>query len=94
MKKELQLADTWELLHGNKVTYTFTRGSSASRLYRFYTLQKYKNETYKIRVEKTDFSDHDGLILSIQTNTRLPTYGRGSWKINNIVSATGQGYPK
>ncbi|KAJ4451297.1 hypothetical protein ANN_02758 [Periplaneta americana] len=75
MTQDLQLVDTWELLHGNRVEYTFRRQNGASRLDRFYITRTHSKYVYRIQVFPTPFSDHDCVLLSLQTDIPLPLYG-------------------
>ncbi|KAJ4441193.1 hypothetical protein ANN_11044 [Periplaneta americana] len=72
MTQDLQLVDTWELLHGNRVEYTFRRQNGASRLDRFYITRKQSKYVYRIQVFPTPFSDHDCVLLSLKTDIPLP----------------------
>ncbi|KAJ4444820.1 hypothetical protein ANN_06617 [Periplaneta americana] len=74
MTQDLQLVDTWELLHGNRVEYTFRRINGASRLDRFYITRTHSKYVYRIQVFPTPFSDHDCVLLSLQTDIPLPLY--------------------
>ncbi|KAJ4440325.1 hypothetical protein ANN_08464 [Periplaneta americana] len=85
MTQDLQLVDTWELLHGNRVEYTFRRQNGASRLDRFYITRTHSKYVYRIQVFPTPFSDHDCVLLSLQTDIPLPLYGKSFWKLNNTL---------
>ncbi|KAJ4451428.1 hypothetical protein ANN_02890 [Periplaneta americana] len=85
MTQDLQLVDTWELLHGNRVEYTFRRQNGASRLDRFYITRTHSKYIYRIQVFPTPFSDHDCVLLSLQTDIPLPLYGKSFWKMNNTL---------
>ncbi|KAJ4437581.1 hypothetical protein ANN_17726 [Periplaneta americana] len=85
LTQDLHLVDTWELLHGNRVEYTFRRQNGASRLDRFYITRTHSKCIYRIQVFPTPFSDHDCVLLSLQTDITLPIYGKGSWKLNNTL---------
>jgi exonuclease III len=64
--------------------YTFHRGSSASRLDRFYLSNTMIDQTTDFEVSPVCFSDHHAVRIKhkIENNELATRYGRGYWKIN------------
>lgn len=80
--QDLPLVDSWELLNGTHVEFTFCRNNSASRIDRIYINNTYKDDVRRVKVIPITFSDHDSLKVTVTAPTRIPIYGRSYWKLN------------
>ncbi|KAJ4434226.1 hypothetical protein ANN_22774 [Periplaneta americana] len=82
---ELQLLDTWEVVHGNNVQFTFHRGQAASRLDRIYVNKQLKDNIINAQVQPAVFSDHHALLVKMEVDNTIPPHGRGYWKLNESL---------
>lgn len=68
----------------SNVQFTFVRGSSMSRLDRFYVPKDFLSKVLTVSTTAIPFSDHHAVIVKYQVPEGIPLklIGRGFWKIN------------
>jgi hypothetical protein len=64
--------------------YTHITAQSASRIYRIYTTPQLTARKTGIETIPAAFSDHNAVIIRIETDKPPPTRGRGYWKMNTL----------
>jgi exonuclease III len=83
----LQLVDTWEILNGNRVEYTYVQAGVGARLDRIYVTKNLKDQVRDNQVVNNAFSDHKTYTSVINLPHLGPRYGYGTWKMNiNILN--------
>ena len=78
---KLQLRDSWEAIHKNRILYTYRRHNTAGRLDRIYVNKDI--EIRRVDICPTELSDHCGFITSLRLHLNTQPYGRGFWKLNS-----------
>ena len=78
---KLQLRDSWEAIHKNRILYTYRRHKTAGLLDRIYVNQDI--EIRRVDICPTELSDHCGFITSLRLHLNTQPYGRGFWKLNS-----------
>lgn len=81
----LELKDVEKTFLKNKTNFTFFRGTSCSRLDRYYASTDFITQVLDVHTVPLSFSDHHGVILklNILDSTNLIFTGRGFWKLNS-----------
>lgn len=76
-----EVTDTWELLHQNRVEFSFIRTGSASRIDRILISKNMKEWLRTSHFSATAFSDHKAYIIRTILPALGSTPGRGVWRL-------------
>lgn len=76
-----QLADSWEILHGNRVEFSFIRSNTASRLDRILVSNAMRLQLRTAHFAVTAFSDHKAYITRMALPNLGTPAGRGIWRL-------------
>lgn len=87
LTSQMNLNDIEITLKGTNKQFTFFRNDSASRIDRFYATKNILRKVQKFETKAIPFSDHHAIqfCYRIEEHEKLPVFGRGYWKINNIL---------
>jgi len=88
----LNMKDAHSSINSNTRIFTFFRGTSASRLDRFYVTKNFFQTIITAGTHPTAFSDHSAVDLKLKINQNQITTicGRGYWKINSALLANNE----
>lgn len=80
-----QLLDTWEILNGNRVEYSYIRSNTASRLDRILISNSMRSQIRTTNFAVTSFADHKAyMIRMVLPHLGTPT-GRGVWRLQTQI---------
>lgn len=80
-----RLSDSWEVLHGNAVQFSYIRSNTASRLDRILISNSLKRGLRTSNFSVTSFSDHKAYIIRIVLPNLGTPPGRGIWRLQPHV---------
>lgn len=86
LTSSLDLKDVERCVLKNRVNFTFFRGSSKSRLDRFYGSDNFLTQVQNVTTLPLSFSDHHGVLikLNVPDMSGISYIGRGYWKLNSF----------
>ncbi len=79
--------EDWIDVHDNlkqNIKYTYTKNDYRARLDRVYTKPNNMTKIINYKIQPTNHSDHDKVIIEIKWGDR-PIWGKGIWKMNNTL---------
>ena len=83
----LELKDIEKVIMKNQSQYTFVRGTSRSRLDRFYASEQIIRSVREVKTVPLCFSDHHSVFLKLEVpeTQDIIFTGRGYWKLNSHI---------
>jgi exonuclease III len=83
--QNLQLLDSWEVLHQNRIEYTYIRPGIGARLDRIYVSRNLKQNVRDAKIYANCFSDHKSYVTVVSLPNLGVRYGYGSWRLKNNI---------
>lgn len=80
-----QLVDSWEVLNGSRVEFSYVRSNAASRIDRLLVSKDSSPQLRSAHFSVTSFSDHKAYVLRLVLPNLGTSVGRGIWKLQPHV---------
>lgn len=80
-----ELLDSWEILNGNRVEFSFIRANAASRLDRILISRSLQQDLRSAHFTVTSFTDHKAYVIRLVLQNLGSVAGRGIWRFQKHV---------